>query len=205
MKPSQAITPRHRFSFVALVLVCIVTVGWGSSVSHGSQVSDFPLRLTVGGTSLHRVGTGLREFFFFDIYTLGAYSESGACDPAEMITRDEAKYIRLRLERDIPRERMTSTLKDSLEKNLLPGASEGLKRQVGQFLALFRTDLKGGTLVEIAYLPGKGTILKQGGRRLGSFIVGKDLSDTIWRAYFGRDTCCSDLKADILRQCRAQG
>jgi hypothetical protein len=187
--------------FAALGVSCVIAVfcSFGHAADEGR--SENPLSITVNGKTLRLIGSGLREFLFFDIYTMSAYSESGRCDVQSIVYKDETKYLRLNILREISRGRMVSTLKDTLTKNLPPNPSEKLKQNIDAFLTKFTQDLQKGSIVEIVYLPGNGTLLKQNGRQLGAPTEGKDFSDTLWKSYFGSDTCCSGLKSSILEQC----
>ncbi len=169
----------------------------------GATAPSFPASVTVEGKQVHRIGSGLREFLWLDIYVMGAYSSSGSCNPRSMVSTDESRYLRLYMEREIPKSRMVSNLKGSLEDNLPANASAQLKAKVQTFVGYIKSDFKEGSMVEIYYVPGKGTGLKKDGRRLGPNIPGKDFADTVWRAYFGRNTCCSGLKRQIIESCRA--
>lgn len=175
-----------------LLLGAQPALAWQAS---GSQV--------VEGVTLRRIGSALREFLFIDIYTLSAYSESGSCSPAQITSKEETRFLRLEMMRDIPKHRMVSNLRGSLEKNLPDDAGQVLRQKVDTFLSYIRSDLDEGDVVEILYRPGKGTSLKVDGHLLGPVIGGKDFADVLWSSYFGRKTCCSSLKADIIEQCKA--
>ena len=153
------------------------------------------------GKTLRYLGMGLREFLFFDIYNLSAYSESGACSVSDIITKDEAKALHLHTLRDIPIDRLKSNLKETFEENLPKGDTAALKRHISTFLGRFKKDLAKGVTIKIAYIPGKGTSVTQDGKAFGPPTPGKDFADLIWRSYFGSKTCCSGVKSAILEQC----
>ena len=52
------------------------------------QGHDYPNALTVEGKALKLVGVGLREKWFFKVYTMGAYTESGKCDPTDLVNAE---------------------------------------------------------------------------------------------------------------------
>ncbi|TPV96498.1 MAG: hypothetical protein B7733_04405 [Myxococcales bacterium FL481] len=186
-----------RLVALAALATSLAAIRPASALDNG-----FPPTLTVEGKSLKRIGTGLREFLFFDIYRLGAYSESGNCSPSSIVSANETKYLQLKMLREIPKDRMVSTLRSSLEDNLPPNPSAELREQVKAFLGKFSGDVPEGARVEIIYAPGKGTILRQSGRELGAATPGKPFADVVWRAYFGAKSCCSDLKKDVIKECR---
>lgn len=169
--------------------------------AHAEADASFPATASVEGTTVKRIGSGLREFMFMDIYTMGAYSQSGTCSATALTSKDEVRYLKLVMKRELPKNRMTSNMRGSLEKNLPRDASEELKGKVETFLSYIKSDLPEGGVVEIAYRPNVGTTLKLNGKSLGPAVPGKDFADTLWRSYFGPKTCCNSLKEQILEPC----
>ncbi len=167
-----------------------------------SYASDPTMK--VEDKTLKLIGAGLREFLFIDIYRMSAYSETGSCKPSDIVYKNENKALRLKMLRDIPAERMRSTLRDTLEANLPEGKpNTKLKKKIEEFLARYKTDLKKGSYIELIYIKDKGTIVKRDGVRLG-ITTGKGFADLLWKSYFGGNTCCSSLKSDILKECKGK-
>lgn len=163
--------------------------------------NDYPDTVTVEGETLKLVGAGLREKWFFDVYTMGVYSKSGACGAAAQISGDEVKYLRIDMLRDVDAEKMASTLKEAFDNNTPASASAELKGKINNFLSYFKKACTKGTKLEFTYVPGKGTALKQNGAEMGPVIAGKDFADVLWSCYFSQKTCCPDLKRQILGGC----
>jgi hypothetical protein len=195
-RPYKHLSGRIAPCFLVCALLVVAHTAFGGP-------SPYPAKSTVAGQSLKRIGSGLREFLFFDIYTMGAYSTSGSCDPGAIVYKDEVKYLRLDMIREISKERMRSTLRDTLLDNLPKNNTEQMKKKIEVFLSYLKKDLQKGAVMEILYVPGKGTLLKQDGRDLGPYTTGKQFAETLWRSYFGGNTCCKSLKSDIIEQCKA--
>jgi hypothetical protein len=162
----------------------------------------YPDTVTVEGHTLNLVGAGLREKWFFDVYTMGAYTPSGKCDTRAIIKDEEVKYLRLDMHRDVSAEKMSSTIGESFEEHMPKGASAELKKQRKTFEGYFKDECSEGTVLEFVYVPGTGTILKQNGKKLGPPIEGKAFQEVLWDIYFGKDTCCEDLLEQILETCK---
>lgn len=182
----------------ASVLVGTLTAG---GYAYAFEEAGFPATASVEGTTVKKIGAGLREFLFMDIYSMGAYSQSGTCSATAMTTKDEVRYLKLIMKRKIPKGRMTSNLRSSLEKNLPSNPSDELKGKIDTFISYITVDLEENSVVEIAYKPGAGTSLKLNAKTLGAAVPGKDFADTLWRSYFGPKTCCGGLKEQILEPC----
>ena len=101
----------------------------------------YPDTVEAGGQTLTLVGAGLRERWWFDVYTMGAYAEHRSCDPQVLIATDRAKSLRIDLLRDVDAKTMAGTLEDAFERNLPLDVPLGLQSQVDTFLGHFRKDL----------------------------------------------------------------
>lgn len=164
--------------------------------------NEYAQTTTVEGKTLKLVGAGLREKWFFNVYTMGQYTESGACGAKAQYAKDEVRYFRIDMLRDVSAEKMASTLKEAFDNNLTADAPAELKKQVNTFTSYFKKECTKGTKLEFAYIPGTGTTLKQNGKNLGPAIPGKAFADLLWSCYFGNKTCCKDLKKQILGTCK---
>jgi hypothetical protein len=168
----------------------------GTTYSSTAQVEGKTLRLL--GAGLRRV----RRFFLsFDAYTMAAYSESGTCDAAALISADETKYIHIVALRDLSADTIRGRLAEALENNTPNGASESLQLQIQTFLTYFEQDLVEQASMELIYVPGAGTTVKHNGAQEGAITLGKPFADILWSSYFSEDTCCTDLKEAILSSC----
>ncbi len=161
----------------------------------------YPETVEVGGKRLKLLGAGLREKWFFDVYTMAAYSESGFCRPEVIISGEEIKSLRLVLLRDVSAEQLSGALADALARNTAPGASAELRGKIRVFLSSFRQDLAKGERMEMTYLPEVGVVITQNGEQQGAVTPGKDFADILWSCYFGPRTCCRGLKKQILSVC----
>lgn len=174
-----------------------------SSISQPAHCATAQTKI-VAGKSLKLLGTALREFLFIDIYKLTAYSESGDCKQQSVIYNSEVKLLVLSMKKTLPKERLVSTLRETFMDNLpTEKDNSGLISKIDTFLSYFTRDIKKGSYVEIIFIPGRGTMLKENGTQLGQLTRGKDFSDLIWRSYFGPNTCCPSLKSSILKECKS--
>ncbi len=161
----------------------------------------YPDTVEAGGRTLTLVGAGLRERWWFDVYTMGAYAEHRSCDPQVLIATDRAKSLRIDLLRDVDAKTMAGALEDAFERNLPLNVPLGLQSQVDTFLGYFRKDLEKGDRMEITYVPGVGTTLIQNQEQQGWTLEGEGLANLLWSSYFSASTCCDGLKKQILAQC----
>jgi hypothetical protein len=198
---------RQRLPCLLISIVCtlVLTTPGPAPGQETVQQNPYPETVEVEGTTLQLIGAGLRQvrrfFIHFDVYTMGAYSESGACDAAALIAADEIKYLRIDTLRDLSSETIRSGLGAALEDNTLPNTSADLRGQSETFLTYFDQDLDAPASMELVYVPGAGTTVTQNGEAEGAVIPGKAFADVLWSSYFSDETCCTDLRNAILRSC----
>ena len=182
-----------------LMLALCVPVSASALTVEGNS---YPDKVTIDSQELLLVGAGLREKWWVDVYTMAAYSQSGSCNPSLMIDKDETKYLRMDLKRDVSAEKMASTIGEAFTEHMPKDASPKLDQQRQQFEKYFKTELTEGTKLEFVYTPNKGTLMKQNGNELGPALEGIQFHKVLWDIYFGKDTCCDGLKEQILKSCK---
>ncbi len=195
------LSPCTRLEALAIVVVLLSPV---RALLAGTEQNTYSSTVEVAGKRLELVGTGLREKWFFDVYEMGAYSESGRCDAEALISADEVKYIRIDMRRNVSADKIAGALNKSLRKNLPAGASADLQAHVDTFLSQFKRDLSKGARMELTYVPGVGTTVTQNGEQQAPAAPSKAVADVLWSSYFSSKTCCRKLKAQILSGCLKQ-
>lgn len=187
--------------WIVFVLCLVVpTAAFGLTV----EGKTYEESITVAGHHLNLIGAGLREIYGFNVYTIGAYSESGECDEKKIVVEEEVKYLRLDILRNIDAEKVARRIEEAFGESMPPNASNKLQQQRDQSFSYFNGRCAKGTVFEFIYLPGKGTIFKQDGKKLGPIIPGKDYHTVFWNVYFGPHTCCRDLKDQLLVKCKPE-
>ena len=188
-------------NFFRLVTIGVAVISLSSPLRVHGSTSPSNEAVMLNGRALKHIGTGLREYLFLDIYTLDAYSESGACAPKRIVYDSEAKLVRFTMRRHVPIGYLWWQVKEAFKQNMPSGEADAskLEQKITSFLYLFKNDLPEGTTVEIAYVPGKGSTVTENGRALGPPIPGRDFQELAWRSFFfGGDACCEKM---IIDQC----
>ncbi len=193
-----------RYLLFVTMLCATFTVVFTASISTFAltvEGNKYSQTTVIAGKKLKLIGAGVREKWLFDIYTMGAYTESGTCELKSIRYKDEVKYLQINMLRDVSKKNMTTALREALENNTPKNASEELKKQIRNFTSYVNKCDK-GTVMEMIYIPGKGTTLKYNGKQYGSIIKGKDFHVVLWDCYFSSKTCCKGLKSQILKTCK---
>ncbi len=181
------------------ILVCFVFPAAAFALT--VEGKSYEASVTIKGHALKLIGAGLREVYGLNVYTLGAYSQSGGCDGKAVVESDEVKYIRLDILRNIDAAKVVERIDEAFGASMPQNPSESLLKQRDQSFSYFKGRCLKGTVFEFIYFPGTGTIFRQNGKSMGPSIPGKEFHTVFWNVYFGPNTCCEELKGELLVKC----
>jgi hypothetical protein len=153
-----------------------------------------PDTLKAGEKTLKLNGLGLRKKSVFKVYVGGLYLESPSKDAGAILASDQAKAIRMHFLRDLTKAQLVEAFLEGFEANAKDKAAQ--KAAFDKMLALV-PDVKEGTTMTFAYLPGKGTTLSAGSKELGVF-EGKGFADAVFSIWLGPKPPSEDLKKGML-------
>ncbi len=191
---------RGRVVVAALLLVGLA-IPSGRARARSLAGHEFEETTVREGRTLHLTGLGMREKYFFDVYVLGAWTESGACDPDRMVRDDETKLLRLTFVRSVPAKRMRKEVRSMVESRIPADADEAGRQQSEAFVAIFDQDVSDGAVFEMLYVPGAGTRVTRDGKPQGATLVGKPFQEVLWSTYMGAEPCCPKTKKQLLQSC----
>jgi hypothetical protein len=185
-----------RLARWSAVLVALA-LGAGSAAAKEIEGVDYPDTLNVGGHDLKLVGVGLRTKWFFNVYTLGAYSKSGRKSAGALVGGNEPKFIWLRMLRGIAASKMHDAIDEGFEKNVGEDKLPALKERINELKGYMPGKLKKGLDIGFTYIPGEGTIVTIGRTRKG-VIAGADFAKGLFAIWFGRKPADKSLKKRVL-------
>ena len=176
-----------------LVMLAISTLGTAALAGElaGITLAD---TLKVGEKTLKLNGLGLRKKAMFKVYVGGLYLESPSKDAGAILASDRAKAIRMHFLRDLTKAQLVEAFQEGFDANAKEKAAH--KAAFDKMLALV-PDVKEGTTMTFAYLPGKGTTLSAGSKELGVF-EGKGFADAVFSIWLGPKPPSEDLKKGML-------
>lgn len=154
-----------------------------------------PETVAVEGKTLKINGAGIRKKFVFKVYVGALYLETASTDPAAIVSSDQVKSVHMTFLRSVGKEKIMNAFKEGFEKNSANQAAAVTPKL--DKIAPVIPDLKEGSELVLAYVPGKGTTVSVTG---GSSVTveGKDFADALFRNYLGKEPADSDLKNDML-------
>ena len=189
-----------KSSVVGILSLAAVLVGSAVSVLGTAALAGelagatLPDTLKAGEKTLKLNGLGLRKKAVFKVYVGGLYLESPSKDAGAILGADQAKAIRMHFLRDLTKAQLVEAFQEGFEANVKDRAPQ--KAAFGRMLALV-PDVKEGSTLTFAYLPGKGTTLSAGNKELGVF-EGKGFADAVFAIWLGPKPPSEDLKKGML-------
>jgi len=156
--------------------------------------ATLPDSLKAGDKTLKLNGLGLRKKAMFKVYVGGLYVESPSKDAGAILSSDQAKAIRMHFLRDLTKSQLVEAFQEGFQANVKDRASQ--QAAFDRFLALV-PDVKEGSTMTLAYVPGKGTTITAGGKELGVF-EGKGFADAVFAIWLGPKPPSDELKKGML-------
>jgi len=157
----------------------------------GATLAD---TLKAGEKTLKLNGLGLRKKAMFKVYVGGLYLESPSKDAGAILASDQAKAIRMHFLRDLTKAQLVEAFQEGFDANAKDKAAQ--KAAFDRMLALV-PDVKEGSTLTFAYLPGKGTTLSAGSKDLGVF-EGQGFAGAVFAIWLGPKPPSEDLKKGML-------
>jgi Chalcone isomerase-like len=176
-----------------LVVLAILPLGMAALAGELAGIT-LPDTLKAGEKTLKLNGLGLRKKAVFKVYVGGLYLESPSKDAGAILASDQAKAIRMHFLRDLTKAQLVEAFQEGFEANAKDKA--GQKAAFDKMLALV-PDVKEGTTMTFAYLPGRGTTLSAGSKELGVF-EGRGFADAVFAIWLGPKPPSEDLKTGML-------
>ena len=176
-----------------LVVSALSPLGTAALAGELSGVT-LPDTFRAGEKTLKLNGLGLRKKAMFKVYVSGLYLESPSKDANAILASDQAKVVRMHFLRDLTKAQLVEAFQEGFDANAKDKPAQ--KAAFDKMLALV-PDVKEGSTLTFAYLPGKGTTLSAGTKELGVF-EGKGFADAVFSIWLGPKPPSEDLKKGML-------
>ena len=156
----------------------------------GIEIADGKLRLN---------GTGVRRMFGFRVYVAALYLPEPAHSASQVLERDQPRRLQITLLRDTSTEQNIDALKGGLIDNNSEAELDAIQNEVSHFLASLHQvhEVPTGTVIQIDYLPGKGTHTRVGRHDLG-LVPGERFNRALLKIWLGENPIQHSLKQSLL-------
>ncbi len=165
------------------------------------EIADvtIPQTISIPGVeqSLSLNGAGIRYKFFFKIYIAALYVTQPSHKADDIINSKAPKRMLMHfLYDEVPLEKLVDGWNEGFEDNLSEAEQKSLAADIKGFNQMFES-LKAGDVVELDYLPGKGTRVTIRGVEKG-VIKGAEFNRALLKIWLGDEPVTEELKEALL-------
>jgi len=202
MRPPD-VTMTRRLLAVAIVVVAAA----GASVAPRTLAApvvieglSFDDRLQLGDSTLVLNGVGLRAVAWLKGYAAGMYLTQRAATPAAALAAPGPKRIRMRMLLDVDSAEFAKAVDKGFRRNTPEAEQARIADRARQFDAAIRAigPVRRGDVIDLDYLPGRGTALLLNGKPRGPVLPGEDFYGAVMRIFLGERPVDAELKAGLL-------
>ena len=158
---------------------------------------DVPDTLKAGKAELMLNGAGVRKKLFMNLYVGGLYLQKPSSDAAAIIKADEPMAIRLHIISGlITSAKMENATREGFT-NATGGNTAPIQKQIEEFIAVFKAEIKKGDVCEMVYLPGQGTAVYKNGKPACT-VAGMDFKQALFGIWLCDKPAQKSLKKAML-------
>lgn len=186
-----------------LALACALALGARARPSAAAVVVEgvrFEERLQLGGGDLLLNGTGVRAVAWLKGYAAGLYLTQRARSAAEVVATPGPKRLRMVMLMGAPASEFVKAFDKGMARNAGDAGPEPLRERMARFDAQIERigQVSRGDVVDMDYLPARGTTLLFNGKAQGEPIAGADFYAALLRAFVGDRPYDKRLRAGLL-------
>lgn len=123
-----------------------------------------PKKVMVGETTLELNGGGVRSKYLMDMYVVGLYLKTKSKDGKKIIEENEYASIKIQIVSSlITSEKMIAAVKEGFDNSTHKNTT-AIQKEIDEFIAAFKDEIKKGDVFDIFYVPSKSTtmVIKNG-------------------------------------------
>lgn len=178
--------------------LCILFVGLTavSQTKIGGVI--MPNAVKAGDEYLKINGGGIREKLFMDLYIGVLYLKEKSSDAGKIIGANEPMAIKMRVVSSmVSKENMEEAIRTGFEKSTNNNTTP-IKTKIDQLIAVgFKDEIKIGDIIDLIYLPSKGTTLYKNNESLVT-IEGFDFKKALFGIWLCDQPADENLKTKML-------
>ena len=158
---------------------------------------DLPKTYADGNVNLVLNGQGIRDKFFIDLYVCGLYLPSKSSNADEIINQDTPMSLKLHIVSSlISSDKMKNGTLEGFEKST-NGNMEPLQEKIGQFIGVFKEEIKKNDIYDFYYSPKVGVQIYKNGV-LKKTIEGLEFKKALFGIWLGKEPAQNSLKKELL-------
>jgi hypothetical protein len=184
-----------RLKFLGWLLAITVLTAQATEV-HGVKLDD---SVKLGNSTLVLNGAGIRTKLMFKVYVGALYLSAKMTDAKSIIMDTGAKRVTLHMLRNLSAEKLVHALDEGLEANNSANDLATIETQLKSFRQQMTNGgaVKEGDVLELDYIPSKGTQASLNGKILGT-TEGENFNQALLKVWLGEHPVDDDLKKAML-------
>jgi len=193
-----------RFSFTRLgalgVMSLALLAGHGNGHAASLEGQRFEDSMVLGNRTLHLNGLGLRGVAWIKAFVAGLYVPTTSKDPAQLLGMSGPKRLRLKVMLEAPSAELTKSMRNGVRHNEPPEVQAQLASRVEVFAGAIDGigKFKPGDVLDLDYVPGKGTLLRLNDKDLVKPIAGEEFYRAIMKIFIGNRPADKRMKEGLL-------
>lgn len=180
------------------LILLFVTVFFLSSADVEVSGINYKTALSFKGENFELNGAGIREKYFFDLYTIGLYVKSKTTNGSSIINSLDNKFVRIVVVSSlITADRFGKGMNDGFEKST-GGNTEYIAPQIAQLKKGFGKDFNVGDEFFIYFGGNKETQIFKGDQLKITIPPNKEFQKALLGMWIGENPVVGDLKEELL-------
>lgn len=170
-----------------------------SAAASAVEVSgvDVPDSIKEESRELALNGAGVREKFFMDLYVGSLYLTEKEKDANNIISDDQLMALRLNIISDlITSEKMTAATIEGFD-NATGGNTAPIQKEIDEFLATFKEEIKAGDSFKMVYVPSEGVKIYKN-NEYAKTVSGIEFKKALFGIWLSDKPAQKSLKKDML-------
>jgi Chalcone isomerase-like len=161
---------------------------------------EFAESLQLGGSVLRLNGVGMRAVSVIKGYLAALYLGKPATTPAAVYATPGPKRIQMRMLLEASTEEFVKAINKGVARNCSEAERAALATKLPPFIATIRAlgKVRPKDLVDMDYLPERGTLLQFNGKPAGEAVPGPELYQALLKVFLGERPVDKRLKAGLL-------
>lgn len=188
----------RRAALVLALLIAVPAAASGPPVQIEGQ--SFDRQIQLGGAPLLLNGVGLRAVAWIKGYAAALYLPAKASEAAQAIATPGPKRLQLRMLREVAAAEFVKAFERGMKRNARSDEYPRLTERMGRFEQFVASTgmVRAGDVIDLDFVPGRGTSLTINGRGIGTPIAGDDFYAILLKMFIGDQVSDTALRAGLL-------
>jgi Chalcone isomerase-like len=190
-----------NMSLTSVLGAWVLFVGMNSVQAAQLEGHSFDDKLVLDNKPLVLNGLGLRGVAWIKAFVVGLYLPARTTDGTKAMAMSGPKRLQLRIMLNAPSKELSKAVRGGVRKNELPEQQALLANRVDALGKSIDSigDLSPGDVLDLDFIPSKGTQIRYNGKVVGGYVAGEDFYRSVMKIFVGDRPVDKEMKAGLLR------